>query len=361
MTVTLRDVAAHAGVSLQTVSNVTNERTARVGEDTRAKVRAAIAALNYRPNAAARHLRKMPTGVLALAIPDLVNPYFAEVSRVIVAEAAARGYIVLLDYTNWDREQELLVATGMRPHLIDGLILDAQRLTIADLTASPQVPIVLLGERLYGGPYDHVVIDNVAAARLATEHLIALDRRRIAVIGRQEHSTSNVSQMRLQGYLEALDAADRAADPRLQPSTGRWNHASGAAAMRALLALPEPPDAVFCCNDMLSIGAISVLHQAGLRIPEDVAVIGFDDVDDAQFTVPPLTSIAPDKATIGRLVVELLIQRITGARAGPPQRFDQAFRLVIRQSTVGADVPHAVTVPHTVMAPPTHPHVAEPA
>ncbi len=336
MTVTLRDVAARAGVSLQTVSNVANGRSARVGEDTRAKVLAAIETLHYRPNAAARRLRKMPTGVLALAIPDLVNPYFAEVSRVIVAEAAARGYTALLDYTNWDREQELLVARGMRPHLIDGLILDAQRLTTADLrTASPQVPTVLLGERVYDGPYDHVVIDNVAAARLATEHLIALGRRRIAVIGRQEHPTSNAPRMRLQGYLDALDAAGRAADPRLQAPTSRWRHASGAEAMRALLALPEPPDAVFCFSDMLAIGAISVLHQAGCRIPDDVAVVGFDDVDDAQFTVPPLTSIAPDKAAIGRLAVELLIQRITGARAGPPQRFEQAFRLVIRQSTVG--------------------------
>ncbi len=250
MTVTLRDVAAHVGVSPQTVSNVTNGRTARVGEDTRAKVLAAVEALNYRPNMAARRLRKMPTGVLALVIPDLINPYFAEVGRVIVAEAAARGYTVLLDYTNWDREQELLVATGMRPHLIDGLILDAQRLTTADLMANPQAPIVLLGERLYDGPYNHVVIDNVAAARLATEDLIALGRRRIAVIGRQEHPTSNASQMRLQGYLDALDAAGLAVDSRLQMPAFRWRHASGAAAMRALLELPEPPDAVFCFSDV---------------------------------------------------------------------------------------------------------------
>ena len=340
MTATLRDVAAHAGVSLQTVTNVINGHVARVGEDTRAHVLTVIAALNYQPNVAARRLRKKPTGVLALAIPDLVNPYFTEVGRVIIAEATARGYTVLLDYTNWDREQELLVATGMRPHLIDGLVLDAQRLTTADLlTASSRVPTVLLGERVYDGPYDHVVLDNVAAARLATEHLIALGRRRIAVIGRQEHPTSNAPQMRLRGYLDALDVAGLAADPRLQASTSKWRHASGAAAMRALLALPEPPDAVFCFSDVLGIGAISVLHQAGLRIPDDVAVIGFDDVDDAQYTVPPLTSIAPDKAEIGRLAVELLIQRITGVRAGPPQRFEPPFRLMPRQSTVGRTPP----------------------
>ena len=351
MTVTLRDVAFRAGVSLQTVSNVTNGRTARVGEDTRAKVLEAIAALNYRPNAAARHLRKMATGVLALVIPDLTNSYFTEVGQVIVAEAAARGYTVLLDYTNWDRAQELLVASGMRPHLIDGLILDVQCLTAADLLmVNPQAPTVLLGERVYDGPYDHVVIDNVAAARLATEHLITLGRRRIAVIGRQEHPTSNAPQMRLQGYLDALNAAGRVADQRLQAFASRWRRGSGAAAMRALLALPEPPDAVFCFSDMLGIGAISVLHQAGFRIPDDVAVVGFDDVEDAQFTVPPLTSISPDKAAIAHLAVDLLIQRITGARTGPPQRFDATFRLVTRQSTVGR-------TPPTVMVSPTHPYV----
>lgn len=340
MSVTIRDVAARAGVSRQTVSNVVYGRSARVGEDARARVLAAIAALNYRPNAAARHLRRVPVGVLALAIPDLVNPYFAEVSRVIVAEATARGYTVLLDYTNWDREQELLVARGMRPHLIDGLILDPQCLSTEDLLmASPQTPIVLLGERVYDSPYDHVVIDNVAAARLATEHLIALGRRRIAVIGRQERPTSNTPRMRLQGYLDALADAGRVADSRLQVSASKWRRSHGAAAMRALLALPEPPDAVFCFSDMMAVGAISVLHQAGLRIPDDVAVIGFDDVEDAEFTAPPLTSIAPDKTAIGRLAVDLLIQRITGARAGPPQRFEPAFRLVTRQSTVGTGAP----------------------
>ena len=346
MAVTLRDVASRAGVSLQTVSNVANGRNERVGEETRAKVLEAIAALNYRPNAAARHLRKMATSVLALAIPDLANPYFTEIGRVIVAEGAARDYTVLLDYTNWDHAQELLVASGMRPHLIDGLILDSQCLTPADLLrASPRVPTILLGEGIYDGPYDHIVIDNVAAARLATEHLITLGRRRIAVIGPQAHPTSHTPRLRLQGYLDALDAAGRAADQRLQAFASRWGRAFGAAAMRGLLTLPEPPDAVFCFNDMLGIGAISVLHQAGLRIPDDVAVVGFDDVEDARFTVPPLTSIAPDKAGIGHLAVDLLVQRITGVRTGPPQRFDAAFQLVTRQSTVGRTPPTSLQPP----------------
>lgn len=341
MVATIRDVADRAGVSIQTVSNVMHGRSARVAEETNAKVLAAIAALGYRPNAAARHLRRAPVGVLALAIPDLLSPYFTEVGTLIVAEATAHGYTMLLDYTYRNREQELLAAAGLRPHLIDGLILDAQCLTSADLQAG-QLPIVLLGEHVYDGPYDHVVLDNVAAARLATDHLIALGRRRIAAIGLWDPPASGPARLRLQGYLEALNAAGIAPDPQLQAHAFKWHRAPGAAAMNALLALPEPPDAVFCFADLLAVGAISALHQAGMRIPEDVAVVGFDDLDEARFTVPPLTTISPDKAAIGRLSVDLLIQRITGTRTGPAERFEPNFGLVVRQSTVGAHAPVAV-------------------
>ena len=163
-------------------------------------------------------------------------------------------------------------------------------------------------------PFDHVVIDNVAAASLATEHLLALGRRRIAAIGLWDPQAIGAPRMRLQGYLEALAAAGIAADPQLQVPAYQWHRASGAAAMHTLLALPQPPDAVFCFTDLLAVGAMSVLHQAGLRIPEDVAVVGFDDVDEALYTVPPLTTISPDKAAIGRVAVQLLTQRIAGTR-----------------------------------------------
>ena len=124
-------------VAIQTVSNVINGRSARVGEETSAKVVAAIAALQYRPNTAARHLRKSPVGVLAIGIPDLISPYFVEVGGLIVAEATALGYTMLLDYTDRDREQELLVAMGLRPHLFDGLIFDTQRLTVGRSSGGP--------------------------------------------------------------------------------------------------------------------------------------------------------------------------------------------------------------------------------
>jgi DNA-binding LacI/PurR family transcriptional regulator len=332
----LKDVAAQAGVSVQTVSNVINGRSAHVSDRTRILVLETIAALNYRPNVAARHLRKAQVGVLALALPDLVNPYFSEVGKVIVDEAAKRGYTMLFDYTAWDREQELLAARGLRPHLIDGLILDAQALNIEDLRAEQRLHIVLLGERIYGGPCDHIAIDNVAAARAATEHLITIGRRRIAAVGLQDHPACSAPQMRLQGYREALMGAGLREDPTLLVHANMWGRRShGAEAMRSLLALPQPPDAVFCFTDMLAVGALAVIHQAGLRVPEDVAVVGFDNVEDASYTAPPLTSIAPDKAEIGRLAVEMLVGRITGARTGPPEEFTPGFSLVVRQSTGG--------------------------
>ncbi len=354
MQATLKDVAAQAGVSLQTVSNVMNGRSGHVSDRTRTLVLEAIATLNYRPNAAARHLRKASVGVLALAIPDLVNPYFSEVGKAIADAATERGYTMLLDYTNMDRQQELILANGLRPHLIDGLILDPQALTAADLQAERRLPIVLLGERVFGGPCDHIAIDNVSAARAATEHLIGIGRRRIAAIGLLDQPTFGAPGMRLQGYREALRAAGLREDPALLMPTDTWGaRAVGARAMSALLALPAPPDAVFCFTDMLAVGALAALYQAGLRVPEDVAVAGFDDVEDASFTAPPLTSIAPDKTAIGRLAVELLVGRITGARTAPPEEFTAAYSLVVRQSTVGA------SAPRPAIAPSADPHDAE--
>ncbi|MFD0783416.1 LacI family DNA-binding transcriptional regulator, partial [Micromonospora azadirachtae] len=180
----LKDVAERAGVSVKTVSNVVNGY-AHVRPDTRARVEEAIAALNYRPNLSARHLRKGRTGVIALAVPELDIPYFAELARHVVGAAADLGWTVLIDQTGGRREQERVIASGVTDHLIDGLILNPLALTADDLVNLNGTPMVLLGERVEHGTADHVVIDNVAAAREVTTHLIGLGRRRIAAIGAQ--------------------------------------------------------------------------------------------------------------------------------------------------------------------------------
>jgi DNA-binding LacI/PurR family transcriptional regulator len=333
MAATLKDVARHAGVSIKTVSNVVHNHPA-IAASTRARVQAAIEALGYQPNLGARHLRHARVGVLAVAIPDLSNTYFADISNAIIAAAAARDYTVLIDHTGGEREKEALVANGLRPHLIDGVILSPLALELEDLqTAGKRMPIVLLGERFIGAPFDHVSIDNVAAARLATNHLIGLGRRRIAVIGVQEIPTGTTAHLRLQGYQEAVAAAGLAIDARLLMPVRAFHRVDGAEAMRHLFALDDPPDAVCCFNDLLALGAMRALFEAGRRVPEEVAVIGFDDIEEGSYTTPSLTTVAPDKREIARAAVAMLLARIGGLYTGPAQLIEAPFSLVVREST----------------------------
>ena len=338
MVTTLKDVAARVGVSIKTVSNVVNERP-HVTDHTRTRVQAAIDALHYRPNLSARRLRNVRAGVIALAIPDLSNTYFADLGKAVSTAAAAHHYTLLLDYTEGARANEALVVDGLRPNLIDGAILSPLGLEMDDLRPERvSIPIVLVGERLFGAPYDHVVPDNVAAARLATEHLLSLGRRRIAAIGVQDSASGASARLRLQGYTTALRAAGCAIDPRLLARASSFHRADGARAMRALLEIDDPPDAVFCFNDLLALGALRALHDAGRRIPEDVAVVGYDDIEEGLFATPSLTTVSPDKAGIGRAAVAFLIGRIEGTRRGAPERLTAPFRLTVRESTVGRAV-----------------------
>ncbi|MEO3777054.1 LacI family DNA-binding transcriptional regulator [Micromonospora sp. B11E3] len=328
----LKDVAERAGVSVKTVSNVVNGYQ-HVRPDTRARVERAIAELNYRPNLSARNLRKGRTGVIALAVPELDIPYFAELARHVVTAAAELGWTVLIDQTGGGREQEHKAASGIGDHLIDGLILNPLALTAEDLADLDGTPLVLLGERVDHGPADHVVIDNVAAAREVTAHLVALGRRRIAAIGAQRNPEGASARLRLAGYAAALDDAGIGYDERLVAPARGWHRADGAAAMRDLLATGVRPDAVFCFNDTLALGALRALHEAGLRVPADVAVAGFDDIEDGRFSIPTLTTIAPDKERIARLAVELLANRLDGDRQAPPRELSAPYRLTPREST----------------------------
>ncbi|WP_328851511.1 LacI family transcriptional regulator [Micromonospora globbae] len=330
----LKDVAERAGVSVKTVSNVVNGY-AHVRPDTRARVEEAIAALNYRPNLSARNLRKGRTGVIALAVPELDIPYFAELARHVVTAAAELGWTVLIDQTGGAREQERVVASGITDHLIDGLIFSPLALTADDLVNLDGTPMVLLGERVDHGPADHVVIDNVAAAREITTHLIGLGRRRVAAIGSQRTPEGASARLRLDGYRAALEQAGLGYDEALVAPAPVWHRADGAVAMRHLLDSGVRPDAVFCFNDTLALGALRALYEAGLRVPEDVAVAGFDGIEDGRFSVPTLTTIAPDKERIARLAVELLANRIDGDRSAPARELSAPYRLEPRESTLG--------------------------
>lgn len=327
----LKDVAARAGVSVKTVSNVVNGYE-HVTPATRARVEVALADLGYVPNLAARGLRNGRTGVIALALPELHAPYFAEIAHHVVRAAAERGWTVLVDETEGRLDRERQVAAGIRANLIDGLILSPLALTVADLDGrADAVPLVLLGERVRTAVADRVAVDNVRAARDATAHLIGRGRRRIAAVGLQRSAPGVSARLRLQGYRQALRAAGLPVDPALEVPAAAWHRADGAAAVRALLDRGERPDALFCFNDLLALGALRALHEAGLRVPADVAVVGFDDIEEGRYSVPTLTTVSPAKDRIAGTAVDLLVARLTAP--APPRRVVAPYELVVRESS----------------------------
>jgi DNA-binding LacI/PurR family transcriptional regulator len=335
MPVTLRDVAREAGVSVRTVSNVVSG-SVHVAPATRAQVEASLQKLGYRPNLVARNLRRGRTGLVALAFPELDVPYFAELARAIVGVTRQHGITVVIEQTDGraDYERELLEG-GARSALFDGLILSPLALgvgEVADLAGG--LPVVLLGEREAHHRLDHVAIDNVAAARVATAHLAEQGRRRIAAIGYQHPETNQTAHLRARGYEEALTAAGLPLDPELRIFTGYYHRDLGARAMRTLLDLPEPPDAVFCFNDLLALGAMREALSSGVRIPRDLAVVGFDDIEDGRYSTPTLTTISPDKKHIAHVAVQMLIARVAGDPSKPREHI-AAFELAVRESTAG--------------------------
>jgi DNA-binding LacI/PurR family transcriptional regulator len=332
MTTRLSDVAARAGVSVKTVSNVINDYP-HITAQTRAKVEAAIAALDYRPNVSARSLRKGRSDFIALAIPEMASPYFAELGAAISRAAKRRGITVLIDQTEGEAAAEKLVLDGMRGQLIDGIIFSPITTVPAKLkVADTGKPLVLLGERPAGGQFDRVAVDSVKASYDATTHLIALGRRRIAAIGVGGTSTGAV---RRKGYRKALKAAGISHDPALELAGTGYHRPDGAASMRELLALPDPPDAVFCFNDLLALGALRTLTDAGLKVPDDVAVVGFDDIEDGRYHAPSLTTISPDKEWLADNAVSLLLERIAGTGEAARCDLTVPYTLEIRESTAG--------------------------
>ncbi|WP_020390549.1 LacI family DNA-binding transcriptional regulator [Kribbella catacumbae] len=333
MAATLREVAERAGVSARTVSNVVNDFP-QVAPATRARVQQALDELGYQPNAVARNLRNGRSGLIALVLPELDVPYFAELTRAVIEQAAAAGYTVVVDQTDGDpvREREL-VMRGNRAAMFDGLIFNPLALGSADLrNRSSSTPVVLLGERVVQGGLDHIMIDNVGAAELATRHLIDLDRQRIAAIGDQSDESRQTGRLRTEGYQSALRSAGHEMRPDLIRPTEFFHRADGAAAMSDLLALPDPPDAVFCYNDLLALGALRTILSHGLRVPDDIALVGFDDIEDGRYSTPSLTTIRPDKTQIAKHAVQLLLNRLDGDKSAPAE-LSADYDLVIREST----------------------------
>ncbi|MEV7133718.1 LacI family DNA-binding transcriptional regulator [Arthrobacter sp. NPDC093128] len=342
MAATLHDVARVAGVSFKTVSNVINNHP-HVRDTTRARVEEAIAALGYRPNLTARSLRSGHTGAITLALPQLSLPYFAELADSVIEAAAKHGLVVLIEQTGADRGRELEVMASPRLKMSDGLIFSPLELGQEDVDLiKAEVPIVLLGERIFNSKSDHVTMQNVAAARAATEHLLSLGRTRIAVVGAHQGEVIGSAGLRLRGYREALAARNIPYDDGIVAYVRDWHRSNGAAAMHDLLDRGAPFDAVFGLNDTLAQGAVRVLQEAGYRVPDDVAVIGFDDLDETRYSLPTLSTVDPGRAEIAETAIKLLMERIKNPDAGPPREVESAFRIVPRESTVGGQAPARV-------------------
>ncbi|TQJ75662.1 LacI family DNA-binding transcriptional regulator [Streptomyces sp. SLBN-31] len=334
--VTLRDVAELAGVSSRTVSNVVNGY-APVAEATRLRVQQAVDKLGYRPNVLARNLAAGRSGQIAVVVPYLDTPYFAELLQGIIRAARVQGYNVLIDQTDGDAEHEkLFLSRGSQHLLFDGVIFSPLGLAQSDLTErDPSLPLVVLGERVSDGSFDHIGIDDVAASLEATEHLLGLGRRHVAAIGDQPYRTGEAAQLRTRGYWLAHERAGLPVREELVVSTPRFNRADGATAMAHLLDLEEPPDAVFCYSDLVALGALHTLASRGLRVPEDVAVVGYDDIEDGRYSNPSVTTVSPDKKVIAETAVERLLKRIGSSTPVPGMEIRAPHRLIPRASTIG--------------------------
>ena len=342
MRATVKDVAALAGVSPKTVSNVING-VVFVRPDTRTRVESALAELDYVPNLSARGLRTGRTGSIALAFPDLSTPYSAEMTHWFVEQAHERGWSIQLEQTGSRPEREGELLSRGKEHLVDGLVLNPITLDASALSSAGTgtgtgaatdslPPVVVIGE-VEQTLVDQVRVDSVAAARDMTAHLIAAGHRRIATLGDSagEFDTAT-ARARTRGFEQAMAEAGLPVDRALQYSCPEWTSADAFAVVRAAIDRGDRPDAIFCFTDSLAIGAVSALSSAGLRVPDDVAVAGFDDIVDGRFSVPPLTTVTFDKRLFVDRTLELLAARIAD-RQGAAELVLIPHEIVVRASS----------------------------
>lgn len=338
---TIRDVAELAGVSIKTVSNVLNGYQ-YIRPETDERVRNAIRELDYHVNVSARNLSRGRTGVIALALPALRGAYFAELADTIMREAATVGLTVFIQQTNDDRDRELRVINGSYRSMVDGVIYSPLALGQQDAALfDVDFPMVLLGERVFDVGVDHVTMHNVDGAKAATEHVIARGARTIVPLGAKEDQSTSSGTLRMQGFLQALKTHGLEVDPRAIIGVPDYFHATGAATMAEILDRGVTPDAVVAFTDALALGALSTLTERGLRVPDDVQLIGFDNIEETSYSSPPLTTIDLGREAVAARAVALLEERIRLQLDGvgkddqpPPRKVVVDFRLVERQSTL---------------------------
>ncbi|MDI9588638.1 MAG: LacI family DNA-binding transcriptional regulator [Acidobacteriota bacterium] len=326
----MQDVANLAGVSQRTVSNVVNNYV-HVSDKTREKVQDAIRELGYRPNVAAQRLRSGRTGMIALAVPNISWPYFAELAHLIQREAQEFDQTLLIVETNGVRDRELKALEGFRRDVIDGVIYSPIVLT-GDELPKIDVPLVLLGEKISDVGFPHFSVDGEAAGYAIAEHLLQCGARKFVVVGSSATvMTMGPGPQRRRGIERALEANGLrlTADSVVESP---WTYEGAHDALTAWLTTHDLPDAIIALNDIAAAGSVRALADIGARVPEDVLVTGWDDTDVASYTLPSLTAISPDKTAIAKKSVSALMELInTGNTDASEETVD--FELVVRESS----------------------------
>lgn len=323
---TVKEIAAAAEVSVATVSRAL-QRPELVSEGTRQRIQEVVKRFGYTPNALARNLRTSRTRLIVALLPDIANPFFSEVIRGIEQVAHENGYSVLLGETQSSLVREQAYADMVAARQADGIITMAHR--VPSIPMEGRLPVVNACEYVKDKAISSVYIDNIAAASAAVGYLIALGHRDIAFVAGP--ATSPICVDREQGYRLALQRADIAMNPSLTV-VGDFSIEAGERAVDLLLSQPSPFSAVFCSNDEMAIGAMRALAARGLRVPEDVSVVGFDDIRFSRYTTPALTTIAQPKNALGREAMSMMIELLNDPEVPARKRILSAD-LVVRGST----------------------------
>jgi LacI family transcriptional regulator len=328
--VTREDVAERAGVSTAVVSYVVNNGPRPVSAETRARVLAVIDELGYYPNELARGLRTQQTLTVGLIVPNLNNPVYAQVATSLKSVCLEAGYLVLLCNSERNQELEQRFVHMLRAKQVDGVVVIPSHdpLEMVDLLAGAHIPTVVLEHDLPG--VDCIVVDDFTGGRLATEHLVALGHRRIGFI--RYTAFTAISARRLDGHRASLDAAGLPFDPALLIEC-EDTHAAGCDAVERLLALADPPTAIFTHNDVLALGAMHAIQSRGLAIPRDVSIVGYDDTPSSAYFNPPLTTVRFPTDEIGRAAATTLMDLMQNDAPPAPRTVTLPVELIVRAST----------------------------
>jgi LacI family transcriptional regulator len=330
--VTIRDVAKEAGVSVATVSHVIN-KTQYVTPERMERVSAAIRSLNYRPNELARALSQKAVPLLALIVPDISNPYWSAVARAVQDITDPHNYSVIVCSSDGQPEREARFVRSLSGW-VSGMILHPYYQGAEDYSSlsGGDVPVVVLGDFTTGethpAQWDQVTSNNLEGARTAVEHLLGLGHRRVAFVRGLTGTPSSLN--REAGFRGAFAQAGLPLDESLIVA-GDYTQAGGRRAGETLFGRAEPPTAVFCANDLSALGVLQVAQLRGLRVPQAVSVVGFDDIDEAALATPPLTTFSQPPRLVGKVIAQTLLERFDG-RTEPTRRSVEG-KLVIRAST----------------------------